>query len=77
MKIRNETKIWVLNLHVRNFTSHRSLNWIVFAHINMKYSKSPRIRTYFFESQAEIGSYFKGTKANFQGIEVLIEGCVL
>ena len=26
------------------------------------YSKSSRIRTYFFESQAEIGSYFKGTK---------------
>ena len=24
------------------------------------------IRTYFFESQAEIGSYFKGTKANFK-----------
>ena len=30
------------------------------------YSKSPRIGTYFFESQAEIGSYFKGTKTNFK-----------
>ena len=30
------------------------------------YSKSPRIRTYFFESQAEIGSYFKGNKTNFK-----------
>ena len=30
------------------------------------YSKSPRIRTYFFESQTEIGSYFKGTKTNFK-----------
>ena len=28
------------------------------------YSKSPRMRTYFFERQAEIGSYFKGTKTN-------------
>ena len=27
----------------------------------MKYSKSPRLRTYFFESQAEIGFYSKGT----------------
>ena len=25
----------------------------------MKYSKFPHIRTYFFDSQAEIGSYFK------------------
>ena len=31
-----------------------------------KYSKSPRIRTYFYESQAEIGSYFKDTKTNFK-----------
>ena len=30
------------------------------------YSKSPRIRTYFFESQAEIGSYFKDTKIKFK-----------
>ena len=30
------------------------------------YSKSPRIRTYFFERQAEIGSNFKGTKTNFR-----------
>ena len=28
------------------------------------YSKSPHIATYFFESQAEIGAYFKGTKTN-------------
>ena len=33
---------------------------------NIKYSKSPRIRTYFFESQAEIGSYFKVTKIHFK-----------
>ena len=32
----------------------------------VSYSKSPRIRTYFFESQAEIGSYFKGTKTNYK-----------
>ena len=31
-----------------------------------KYSKSPRIRTYFLESQTEIGSYFKGIKTNFR-----------
>ena len=30
------------------------------------YSKSPHIRTYLFESQAEIGSYFRGTKTNFK-----------
>ena len=39
---------------------------------SFQYSKSPRIRTYLSESQAEIGSYFKGTKTNFQDIEVLI-----
>ena len=40
------------------------------------YSKCPHthIRTYFVEREAEIGSYFKGTKTYsfFQGIEVLI-----
>ena len=30
------------------------------------YSKSPHIRTYFFESQAEIGSYFKDTMTNIR-----------
>ena len=30
------------------------------------HSKSPRVRTCFFESQAEIGSYFKGTKTSFK-----------
>ena len=30
------------------------------------YSKSPRIRIYFFESQAEVASYFKGTKTKFK-----------
>ena len=30
------------------------------------YSKSLRIRAYFFESQEEIGSYFKRTKTNFK-----------
>ena len=30
------------------------------------YSKSPHIKTYFFESQAEISSYFKGIKTNFK-----------
>ena len=34
--------------------------------MTLKYSKSPRIRTYFFESQDEIGSYFKGTKINLK-----------
>ena len=30
------------------------------------YSKSPRIRTCFFESYTEIGSYFKDTNTNFK-----------
>ena len=30
------------------------------------YSKSLHIRTYFFESQAEIGSYFKDTMTNMR-----------
>ena len=30
------------------------------------YSKSPHIRTYFFETGAKIGSYFKGTNTNFK-----------
>ena len=41
------------------------------------YSKSPRIRTYFFENQAEIGSYFKGTKTNFNVSRFLFEGCLV
>ena len=41
------------------------------------YSKSPRIRTYFFESQAEIGSCFKGTKTNFKVQRFLFEGCLM
>ena len=32
----------------------------------VEYSKSPRIRTYFFEIQAEIGSYFIDTKTNLK-----------
>ena len=31
-----------------------------------RYSKSPHIRTYFFESQAEIGSYFKDAMTNIR-----------
>ena len=38
------------------------------------YSKSPCIRTYFFESQAETGSYFKDTKINFKVNRFLFEG---
>ena len=33
--------------------------------LNRKYSESPRIKTYFFENQAEIGSYFKDSNINF------------
>ena len=40
-------------------------------------SKSPRIRTYFFESQAEIGSYFKDTKINFKVSRFLFEGYLM
>ena len=36
------------------------------------YSKSPHIRTYFFESQAEVGSYFKDTMTNIREKKVLI-----
>ena len=43
----------------------------------MKYSKSPRIRNYFFESQAEIGSYFKDTKINFKVLRFLFEGYLM
>ena len=35
---------------------------IVAKHVD---SNSPRMRTYFFDSQAEIGSYFKGTETDF------------
>ena len=43
-------------------------NLVIFVSIDFEivYSKSPRIRTYFFESQAEISSYFKDTNTNFK-----------
>ena len=44
---------------------------------NSLYSKSPHIRTYFLESQAEIGSYFKGTKTSFKVWKFLFEGCLV
>ena len=37
------------------------------------YSKSPHIRTYFFEIQAEIGSYFKDTMTNIRVYRFLFE----
>ena len=39
-----------------------------------EYSKSSHIRTYFFWSQAEKGSYLKGTKINFKVQRFLFEG---
>ena len=44
---------------------------------DMADSKSPRIRTYFFESQAEIGSYFNGTNTNFKVYRFLFEGYII
>ena len=41
------------------------------------YSKSPHIRTYFFDSQTEIGSYFKGTKTKFKVWRFLFEECIV
>ena len=37
------------------------------------YSKSPHIRTYFFESQAEIGSHFKDTMTSIRVYRFLFE----
>ena len=40
---------------------------IMFSQSSLKDKANPRhIRTYFFESQAEIGSYFKGTETTFK-----------
>ena len=41
------------------------------------YSKSPQLRTYFYESQDEIGSYFKGITTNFMVSRFLFEGCLV
>ena len=38
------------------------------------YSKSPHIRTYFFESQAETGSHFKDTMTNIRVKRFSFEG---
>ena len=38
------------------------------------YSISLHIRSYFFESQAAVSSYFKGTKTNFKVYRLLFEG---
>ena len=40
-------------------------------------SKSPRIKTYFFESQTEICSYFKDINTNFKVERFLFEGCLM
>ena len=42
-------------------------------YIYIEYSKSPHIRTYFFEGQAEIGSYFKDTMTNIRVYRFLFE----
>ena len=39
------------------------------------YSKSPHIRTYFFEGQAEIGSYFKDTMSGYLGSYLKSDVC--
>ena len=44
---------------------------------SLEYSKSLRIRTDFFESQAEIGSYFKGTNTKFKVWRFLFDGCIV
>ena len=53
------------------FTFGPWCNTVSFSHTC---SKSPRIRTYFFESQAEIGSIFKGTKTKFKVQRFLLKG---
>ena len=41
------------------------------------YSKFPHIRTYFFETEAEMGSYFQVTNTNLKVQRFLFEGCLL
>ena len=52
---------------IRNFAEKREKRvGISTTHHSQMYSKSPHTRTYCIESQAEIGSYFKGTKTDFK-----------
>ena len=46
----------------------RSVSWI---------QQIPAYKNLLFESQAEVGSCFKGTKTNFKVQRILLEGCLM